>query len=116
MDVAGRVADPSAVDMDDSRDVAGFGGIGIRSGVGMSSIPPHTRNRIAATVENERVPASQEPPFRFFPCSDGSGMLSASFNSRYRGSWRSASPLNAPGNAPGVEVKSGSRLPPAPSV
>src|SRR5262245_58041108 len=111
MDVAGRVADPSAVDMDDSRDVAGFGGIGIRSGAGMSSITPHTRKRIAGSVGKESVPASQEPPFGFFPCSDGSGMLSASFNNRYRGSGRSASPLNAPG-----EVKSGSRLPPAPSV
>src|SRR5215510_13829685 len=111
MDVTGRVADPSAVDMDDSSEVAGFDGIGMRSGTGMSSIPPHTRNRIAATVENERVPASQVPPFGLFPCSDGSGMLSASFNNRYRGSGRPLSPLNIPG-----EVKSGSRLPPAPSV
>src|SRR5215470_16635348 len=99
MDVAGRVAVPSAVDMDDSRDVAGFVGIGMCSGAGMRSSPPHIRNRIAATVENESVPAIQVPPAGLFACSDGSGMLSASFNNRYRGSGRSAS-------IPDIEVKS----------
>src|SRR4029079_7117352 len=111
MDVTGRVAAPNPLDIAESIGIAVFDGIGIRSGAGMSSNPPHTRNRIAATVENETAPAGQEEPRAgFFACSDGSGMLSASFNSRYRGSCRSESSLNIPG----VEVKSGSRLPTEP--
>src|SRR5258707_11743968 len=107
MDVTGRVAVANPAD---PRGFAGFDGIGMCSGVGISSIPPHTRNRIAPTVENERVPASQDPRDGLLACSDGSGLLSASFNNRCRGSGRSAPPLNIPG----FDVPNGSRLPPAP--
>src|SRR5690348_14895095 len=102
MDVMGRVATPGPLDTAESIEIAGFDGMGIRSGVGMSSIPPHTRNRIAATVENETAAAGQEELCGgVFACRDGSGMLSASFNSRCRGSCKSKSPLNISG----VEVK-----------
>src|SRR6267142_4342304 len=99
MEVIGRVvpAGASPADIPDSRETAGFDGIGMRSGAGMISIPPHTTNRIAATVENEMVPTSIEPRAGFLAWSDGSGTLSASFNRRYRGSRRSASLLNIPG-------------------
>ena len=111
MDVTGRVAVTGSVDFAVSIEIAGFDGIGIRSGPGMSSIPPHTRNKIAATVENETTPAGQvEPCAGLLACSDGSGMLSASFNNRCRGSCRSESALTIPG----IEVKSGSRLPSEP--
>src|SRR3954453_2635549 len=111
MDVIGRdvPAGASPVDIAESMETAGFDGIAMRSGAGMISIPPHTRNRIAAIAENEIVPTRTEPRAGFLAWSDGSGTLSASFSSRYRGSRRSASPLNIPG----VEVKSGSRVLPA---